>query len=154
MNNNLKEKIPSDKRLEMIIIEIQQLQGWFDKYDGLIFKSRGWLVTVFVAILGFVIDKSTPKLTYLLIGVAGFFYFFELFWLYRYCLPRTMRFLFIKEYLNNNFEKIDNIKLFDINDYSKKNRLSNLPGKLLEPTLFYCGLIIGIFIVHSLLIVK
>jgi hypothetical protein len=150
MNDQQKENFSWDKQLELIIIpEMHQLQGWFNKYDGLIFQSRGWLVVIFMGILGFIIEKNATKLIFLLLGVAIFFYLFELFWLCQYCWPRTKKFVSIQEYFNNKFEEIKNINLFDTKNYPEKEQ-SILFRKLLEPTLFYGGLIVGVFIVFFL----
>ena len=46
-----------ETKMDLIKIEVSHLHEWFDKYDRLLIHIRGWLVTIFLAVLGFAISK-------------------------------------------------------------------------------------------------
>ena len=146
------DNLTRQERLDFLKIEISLLQEWFNKYDELIFRLRGWLMTIFVAVLGLMLNQKVTKLTGLLIGVAIFFYLFEMLWLYWYWSKRSLRFKEIRRALNSNLEELMCVPIFDFTyNYSRTNKSSQrffMAIKSIEPIIFYSGLAVGTLLVN------
>ena len=61
-------------RLQILLTEMELLQGRFDKYDDLIFRNREWVITVVVALLGAALTLSLPQLGVLASWVPALFF--------------------------------------------------------------------------------
>lgn len=49
-----------DYKFELLKQEIENLQGGIRAYDGILFTTKGWAITVFSAFVVFALDKQKP----------------------------------------------------------------------------------------------
>ena len=54
--------LTAQERFELLKLEMKLIQGVFDKYDAMIFQSRNWFVTVWMATLGLAFSIRLPVL--------------------------------------------------------------------------------------------
>ena len=64
-----------EERFEVLKVEMALLQSRFDKFDGLIFQMRGWLITIVASLLGAAMGLKKVQLTTLAAGIPVLFYF-------------------------------------------------------------------------------
>lgn len=101
------------ERLEILRSEMELLQSRFDKYDDLIFRNRGWMVTIIVALLGAAITLHQLDLATLAAAVALLFYLVEVVWRFNYWHKYVTRYRFIRDWLYNK-RPIDDLWLYDL----------------------------------------
>ena len=51
-----------DERISLLSVEMQSLQSRLMKYDDLIWQTRGWLITLIVALLGWAIAEAQDQI--------------------------------------------------------------------------------------------
>lgn len=146
------EALTREERFPILKAEMELLQTRFDKFDDLIFRMRGWLVTIVVALLGGAIGLKTVQLATLATGISILFYFLESFWRQEW-LKYVMRYRHIRDALRSG-QKLEDFTLYDLTD-----KYGNPPGLRhrvwstlwsLEQFVFYGSLALGSFLVRGL----
>jgi hypothetical protein len=106
-------QLTPERRLDVVLKEMDLLQARFDKYDDLIFRTRGWAIAGVGALLGTAITASKPEVAWLALGVAAFFFVNEVTWRWKYWYKYVKRYRFIRDVLNR-CEPIEKISLYDL----------------------------------------
>jgi hypothetical protein len=141
------------ERIHLLGLEMQLLQSRFDKYDDLIFRSRGWLIVVVVATLGAGISGQNPNLAYLASAVAAFFYVVEGLWRLLYLSRFVHRYKYLRDKINSK-NPLEGLKVYDLTNElggPKPSKWKDFRTVFLrvEPLFFYSVLCIGPLIVRS-----
>lgn len=128
------------------------LQSRFDKFDGLIFQMRGWLITIVAGLLGAAISLKNGQLALLAVGAAVLFYFLETLWRQNW-FKYVIRYRRIRDALHSG-EWIKDLTPYDLSDFygnpaGWESRLWNNLWNF-ERFLFCGSLALGSLIVHAL----
>ncbi len=151
----IESTLTREERLQVLIAEMNLLQGRFDKYDDLFFRNRGWMVTIVVALLGSALTLEQMDLTILAAAVPAVFFLIEVIWRTAYWYKYVVRYRFIRDTLNQN-KSIDSISIYDLTHHygdfpGVQDRLKSCVFKL-EPMVFFGGLAVAAIVVRQLLI--
>jgi hypothetical protein len=143
----------ADEKLEILILEMELLQGTFAKYDDVIFRSRGWFVTVWLAVTGAALTTRAPDLTLLAAAAALIYWLFEGLMRYQYWHKYVVRYRAIRDWLNDSTSPED-ISIYDLtNHYGKRASGGERFRKSflkLEPTVTYSVMAVAALIVRLL----
>jgi len=141
-----------EERFEILKTEMALLQTRFDKFDDLIFRMRGWLVTIVATLLGGAIGLKRVQLATLATGIPILFYFLESFWRQEW-FKYVVRYRHIRDALHNG-ESLEDFTLYDLTDKygNRPGRWQRLRSTLwsLERCVFYGSLALGSFLVRGL----
>ncbi|HEV2416414.1 MAG TPA: hypothetical protein VGX94_01285 [Terriglobia bacterium] len=141
------------ERFEVLKLEISLLQSRFDKFDGLIFQMRGWLITIVAGLLGAAISLKNGQLTFLAAGAAILFYFLETLWRQNW-FKYVIRYRRIRDALHRG-EGIRDLTPYDLTDFygNRPGWYSRLWNNLwsFERFLFCGSLALGSLVVHALM---
>ena len=132
----------SDQRLDLLKIEMQLIQGIFNKYDDMIVKNRNWFITLWTATIGLGITARVPA--YILMGslLAGLYWFLEGMIRHQYWYKYVVRYRAIRDELHSDQPSFKNLSPYDLTHHYGKNK----PDKLTrvwqsfakgEPTFLY-----------------
>ncbi|MBS3759756.1 MAG: hypothetical protein KGY61_13955 [Desulfobacterales bacterium] len=157
MPENVTDEIYSLKeKLDKLEREYYYLNDWFDKYDRIIWTLRSLLFTIYAAVIvySFNAETSIKSLFFALSLFSLFFLCMEIYWLCAYWKKRTQRYKEIQIVVNDCLENKPPFETPLLNmdrSLSNKNCQNcgeriNLLKKIIEPTLFYVGLVIIAFI--------
>lgn len=142
-----------DERFEILKEEMALLQTRFDKFDDLIFRLRGWLITIIASLLGGAIGLKKIQLATLAVGIPILFYFLESFWRQDW-LKYVLRYRHIRDALRQG-QPLESFTLYDLT-HKYGNRPSGWQRFLttlwsLERFVFYGSLAAGSLMVRALL---
>jgi len=144
--------ITREERLEALEGEMALLQSRFDKFDDLIFRMRGWLVTIVAGLLGGAMTLKRPQITTLAAGIPILFYFLESSWRQNW-FKYVVRYRHIRDAFHSG-DGLGEIALYDLTD-----KYGNRPGWRqrfwgtlwsLERFVFYGSLALGSLLVRML----
>jgi hypothetical protein len=143
--------ITEQKQIDILLKDFELIQSWFDKYDELIFKGRGWLISIIILVMGFNDTNQGDRLLNLVIYFSLFLLIFEIIWMFSFWKKRAERHIEIKLFVNqfSSLPKtsLDKINLLNPTHSSKSNNSKEIDNKhiiikILEPMFFYCGIIL------------
>jgi hypothetical protein len=144
-------------KMELIKIEMNLLQGRFDKYDDLIFRSRNWFMTLWIACVGLSFTSKSTILPFLAVALSILYYLLEGLLRFNYWYKYVIRYRVIRDELNKGSPDINRLSVYDLtNKY-----MEEIPGYSrfkssfikTESILFYGGMaILGLLL--GLLLVK
>jgi hypothetical protein len=151
--------MPREERLQILLTEMELLQGRFDKYDDLIFRNREWVITVVVALLGAALTLSRPQLGVLAAWAPALFFLAEMSIRFAYWYKYVDRYRFIRDTLNSGSD-IFTISMYDLtNKYNRKYRRLRRVGDQIrsvvfkvEPLIFYGGIVLFTIILRQVVI--
>lgn len=112
--------LTDDQRFDLLKLESELLQTRFDKYDGLIFQLRGWLMTIILAAAGaYVTLPDHPRLI-LFVALAVVFSFWRIEYHWRTDWTKYVhRYKFIREALHRNIG-LAQISPLDLTDHYRR----------------------------------
>lgn len=146
---------PFDK-MELIKIEMNLLQGRFDKYDDLIFRSRSWFMTLWIACIGFSFTSKSTVLPFLGIALSILYYLLECMLRYNYWYKYVIRYRVLRDELNKDSPDINRLSVYDLtNKYMEETPgHSKFKSSFFksESILFYGGMAIFALILGILLL--
>lgn len=105
--------LDSAKHFELLKIEMDLLQGIFNKYDDLIFRNRGWLIALVTALLAGSIQLHKGSLALLATCVCGLFFLLEAVWRYSYVYKYKNRYRVLRDKLNTG-QDYQKISVYDL----------------------------------------
>lgn len=148
-----------EDRLQILLTEMELLQGRFDKYDDLIFRNREWVITVVVALLGAALTLSRPQLGVLAAWAPALFFLAETSIRFAYWYKYVDRYRFIRDTLNSESD-ISTISMYDLtNKYNRKyRRLRRVWDQIrsvlfkVEPLVFYGGIVLFTIILRLVVV--
>lgn len=140
-------------RLQILVNEMNLIQGRLDKYDDLIFRNRGWTVTIAIALLGSALTLKKKELAILAIFVLLLFYLIEILWRWLYMHKYILRYRFIRDSLHDN-KPINSFTVYDLTHHYGEppkwcSKVRDCVLKL-ESFVFYISLVIASFVIRSL----
>ncbi len=146
LQQEVTEGLSGKDRLQILINEMNLIQGRLDKYDDLIFRNRGWTVTIIIALLGSALSFKKNELAILALFVLLLSYFIEILWRWLYMHKYVVRYEFIRDSLHDN-KPIDSFAVYDLtHKYGKSpewsSKMKHCVYKL-EPFVFYIGLVLA-----------
>jgi hypothetical protein len=150
-SKNISTGLDHAERFKVLLAELTLLQGRFDKYDQLIFTTRGWLITIVVAVLGAALTLKRTELAMLAAGMPVFFYAVEILWRSGYWYKYVVRYRAVRTALNTG-QAVEGISVYDLtNHYGDRPSFwqsIRACAFRVEPIFFYAGLVIAGFIVY------
>lgn len=148
-----REGITWAERFEVLKIEMKLLQSRFDKFDGLVFQMRGWLITIVAGLLGAGMSLKKDQLTLLAAGAAVLFYFLESLWRQNW-FKYVIRYRHIRDALHRG-DSIKDLRPYDLTDFygNRPGWWSRLWNNLWDVERFlFCGsLVLGSLFVRTLM---
>jgi hypothetical protein len=150
------KNLDSTSRAE-VLKEMEVLQSRLDKYDDLIFRNRGWMVTLVIALVGVAIQYKQTQFAYLAAAISGFFYLVETIWRFTYMEKYISRYRFLRDCLRS--EKLPACySSFDLaNEYVDTYGLCGKANKLFwtafhyERLFFYGASVLGALVIERLM---
>jgi hypothetical protein len=145
-------ELTDDRRFELLKVELGLIQGVFDKYDSMIFQSRNWFVTVWMATLGLAFTVHVPVLMLMAAGLSVLYWFLEGLMRHQYWYKYVIRYRALRDELNRTPPRLDAISIYDLTHKygmpkpSEWERLRRSFGKL-EPSVLYALLGFGAIVV-------
>lgn len=110
--------LSGEQRFQVILTEMELLQGRFDKYDDLIWRNRGWLVGVVVALVGWgLAQPPATRREILLVGLVMpvVFWIHEGMTRYVYWFKYVTRYRLLRSAVNDPTGRaLGNIPLYDL----------------------------------------
>lgn len=108
--------LTEDRRFEILKTELSLLQSRMDKYDDLIFRNRGWMVTIIAALMAGSVQLKSPSFALIASALPFPFLPLEVLWRWNYLSRHTMRYKTIRHALNEEqcFRKLP---LYDLTDH-------------------------------------
>ena len=150
------------EKMELIKMEMNLLQGRFDKYDDLIFRSRNWFMTLWIACVGFTFSSKSIILPFLAAALSILYYLLEGMLRFAYWYKYVIRYRTIRDELNKKTPNVERLSVYDLtNKYMKEEipRYSKLKSAFIKPEsiLFYSGmstlaLLLGILLVKGIIL--
>lgn len=140
-------------RVQVLLNEMNLVQGRLDKYDDVIFKNRGWTITIAIALLGSALTLKKKELAILAVFVLLLFYLIEILWRWLYMHKYIERYRFIRDSLHDK-KPIDSFMVYDLTHHYGEppewwSKVRDCVLKL-EPFIFYVSLVIASFVIRSL----
>lgn len=146
--------VTQEQRFQILLAEMNLLQGRFDKYDQLMFTERGWLVTIIVAVLGAALTLKLRSLAALSASIPALFYILEVLWRSGYWHKYVTRYRYIRDTLNEG-QSLDTISLYDLThhygDPSTKWNAIRASAFRTEPIVFFGSLVLSSLVVLLLI---
>jgi hypothetical protein len=105
---------PKD-RLDILKVEMQLLQGTFDKYDDLIFRNRNWFITIWSGAIGLAFTIKDPQVIYLALLAAILYWVLEGMMRHQYWYKYVVRYRAIREWLNGS--DAEAISVYDLTNH-------------------------------------
>ena len=132
-------------REELIKVEMNLLQSRFDKYDDLIFRSRNWFLTIWVAIMGITFTSKVAVLPFLAAGMSVLYWILEGLLRHQYWYKYVERYRRIRDELNKPDPDLDSLSVYDLtNKYSSApdEKASKIVGSFfkIETVVFYVSM--------------
>jgi uncharacterized membrane protein len=117
-----------DKKFEILLEEIGLIQSRFDKYDDLVYRSRKWFITLWLALVGIsfrpsgYLASANKYILYISLLSSLIFYLYESG--VRYSFYRFVdRYREVRSNINNGL-KIENFYLYDLSNHYRRQELS------------------------------
>ena len=66
-----------DVKVQLLMVELQAIQGGIQSMDSIMFKIKGWCITVAAAAIGLAINSNRPSLILVGIGITLAFWFVD-----------------------------------------------------------------------------
>jgi len=130
------------QRFELLKLEMELIQGVFDKYDAMIFKSRSWFVTLWMATLGLAFTIQLPVLMLMAGALALLYWVLEGLMRHQYWYKYVIRYRALRDAFNRGSPALKALSLYDLTNHygtpkpPKWEHLRASFGKL-EPTVLY-----------------
>jgi hypothetical protein len=150
--------LSAEQRFELLKLEMELVQGVFDKYDAMIFQSRSWFVTIWTATLGLAFTARLPVLMLMAAGLAILYWVIEGLMRHQYWHRYVVRYRALRDAFNDPTATLDTLSIYDLTHKygastpSSWARFKNSFGKL-EPILLYfllgAAAILGWWLVSS-----
>jgi hypothetical protein len=140
--------LTDDRRFELLKLELELIQGVFDKYDSMIFQSRNWFVTLWMATLGLAFTAHVPVLMLIAAGLSVLYWVLEGLMRHQYWYKYVIRYRSLRDEFNRTPPHVDAISIYDLTHHygvpkpSEWERLLRSFGKL-EPSVLYTSLGLG-----------
>ncbi|MBK9241035.1 MAG: hypothetical protein IPL75_12385 [Acidobacteria bacterium] len=119
---------------------MELIQGTFDKYDSLIFQTRNWFVTIWLAAQGFAFSSNRPDLAGLAALACVVFWLFEGLVRHEYWYKYVVRYRALRDWLNLP-DSSPEMSIYDLtNHYGQSAPRSERFAKSFlktEPTIVY-----------------
>jgi hypothetical protein len=144
-------QMTDERRFELVKLEMGLLQGVFDKYDTMIFQSRTWFATVWMATLSLAFTARVPTLMLMAAGLAILYWILEGLMRYQYWYKYVLRYRVLRKALNEEPLRLTDISVYDLSNHyepkpSEWKRLRQSFGKL-EPSVLYALLSVGAILI-------
>ena len=107
-------ELDSEQRLEILKLEMQLIQGVFDKYDAMIFNSRNWFVTLWTATIGLGFTARLPVLLPMAAMLAILYWILEGLMRHQYWYKYVVRYRALRELLNAHPVHIESFSIYDL----------------------------------------
>ena len=143
-------RLDDNARLDILKIEMDLIQGTFDKYDDLIFRNRNWFITLWTGAIGLSFTIQSTAIPLLAVFVAAVYWFIEGMMRHQYWYKYVVRYRAIREWVNA--PSADPISVYDLtnhfgNPVDQRQRLRASFLKL-EPSLVYLLMAAGAIVVR------
>lgn len=159
----LEERVPeenseltADQRFEILMIEMQLIQGVFNKYDNMIFSSRNWFVTVWTGTIGLGLTANLPTLIPMAALLAVLYWVLEGLMRHQYWHKYVIRYRAIRTALNATPPRLEQLSTYDLthhfgNHPSEWRRLQKSFLKT-EPLVLYSALAVAALVLWRLVL--
>lgn len=131
-----------EQRFEILKVELSLIQSTLDKYDDLIFRSRNFFVTLWLACLGLSFTIKSVVVPLLAVVLSVLYWFLEGMMRHQYWFKYVDRYRFLRNSINKPGADISHISIYDLT-----NKLHRTPTSRwhqikacflkLEPTVLY-----------------
>jgi hypothetical protein len=105
-----------ERQFEILKAELSVLQSRMDKYDDLIFRSRGWMVTIIAALIAGSVQLKSPALAFIASALPLPFLLLEFLWRWDYMSRHTLRYRTIRHALNEE-RCFLSLAIYDLTDH-------------------------------------
>lgn len=105
----------SKESLEILLLEMNLIQGIFNKYDDLIFRNRNWFITIWAGSIGLAFSVKNPDVLLLSIVASFLYWVTEGLMRYKYWFKYVVRYRAIRKWLNDSKE--ENISCYDLTNH-------------------------------------
>lgn len=133
------------EKLEILKLEMDLIQGIFNKYDDLIFRNRNWFITLWSGAIGLAITTNQSFLALLGVVVSIIYWIMEGMMRYQYWYKYVVRYRAIRSWLNES--EVDAISIYDLTNHygTRSNRIEKIRNSFIkpEPSLLFGLLFIG-----------
>lgn len=132
-----------EEKFEVLKIELQLIQATLDKYDDLIFRSRNFFMTIWMASVGLAFTIKTIEMFYLASLLSVIYWFLEGMMRFKYWFKYVDRYRFIRSTLNGGAFDITNISVYDLTNHFKRGNQKPLLARIsvcfikMEPVILY-----------------
>lgn len=121
--------------------EMQLIQGVFNKYDDMIFRSRNWFITLWLAIVGYALTQKVSQVMPFALLLPLVYWFLEGLLRYQYWYKYVVRYRAIRDHLNTNSLQNEKLSVLDLTHHygvspRKRERIKASFLKL-EPSILY-----------------
>lgn len=143
-------------RFEILKIELSLIQGTFDKYDDLIFRSRNFFITLWLACIGLAFTINSQFIPLLAIFLSVLYWFLEGMMRHQYWYKYVGRYRYLRNNLNRSDFNISDITIYDLTNQAEKDeecwceKIRKCFFKL-EPTISYFVMGVAAFVIWILL---
>ncbi|WP_303843482.1 hypothetical protein [Aeromonas sobria] len=133
----------SSERFEVLKIELQLIQATLDKYDDLIFRSRNFFMTIWMASVGLAFTIKTVEIFYLASLFSVICWFLEGMIRFKYWIKYVDRYRYLRDSINSSTFNISLINIYDLtNHFHRENKIPvlkriNVCFVKMEPVILY-----------------
>lgn len=148
-------ELSPEQRLDLLKTEMQLLQGIFNKYDDMIFRSRNWFITLWMATIGLGFTVRVPALFLMAGFLAVLYWVLEGTIRHQYWYKYVVRYRAVREELNKTPANVKGLSLYDLTHHygthkpTERQRLWQSFAKL-EPFVLYVSLGVAAVVVWHL----
>jgi hypothetical protein len=113
-----------EQRLDLLKVEMHLIQAVFDKYDDMVFRSRNWFVTLWMATLGLGFTARVPAFILTAGLLAAFYWLLEGMIRHQYWYKYVVRYRAVRDELNRVPANVEGLSVFDLTHHYGKQRPS------------------------------
>lgn len=106
-----------EQRLDLLKTEMGLIQQVFNKYDDMIFKSRNWFVTLWMATIGLGITARVNLVILFASGLAILYWFLEGMIRHQYWYKYVIRYRTMRDELNKNPSNVEGLSVYDLTQH-------------------------------------
>jgi hypothetical protein len=132
--------LSNEQKFEILKLEMQLIQGRFDKYDDLIHRNRNFLVVGMTALYSYGVSQVHPELFLLGPTIAFASWCLEVLWRMEFWYQYVLRYRKIRDTLNSGGD-LSELSVYDLsNHYGSRPSMARRVmacASNLEPLLFF-----------------
>ncbi len=147
--------LSAEQRFDLFKLEMELIQGVFDKYDAMIFQSRSWFVTIWMATVGLAFSVRLPVLMLMAAGLAALYWIVEALMRHQYWYKYVVRYRALRDAFNDASTTLETLSVYDLTHKfgPKPSRVEQFKASCgrLEPIVLYSLLAVAAIFVWWLL---